>query len=598
MIGPYIEVGPGKTPTPPQESGLTDFASLVSAPPEPSALPQVGAKQRTDFASLQQGVPLRPQVIINNTLADHVVNFATPFLIFILANAVLSYLLNVRFIYTAVFDLSLRSFAISFVLGIVALNRLIARDGSQESYLYAFGLFSAIALYTVGTTNGFEVGSVGRNFLNESMGAALLFNMSVVIGIWWMVNRLTHDCCVDESAVAGDIGIFTATAVKMRSTLQRMSAEPVPSRDERMKAADVGEAWHNISAFDPTEAPTWKALQQGPVVHDYSSRLPARHPGMALFYFSIPVMLVFTLGLRVIQNAGMPAVRMGGYYMAIYTFCVLFLLSLTCLRQLRAYFNARCVAMPEPLSWLWMGASLVMVMLIMWLASILPKPALPPAVNTGEQQLHVYGQRSGRMEVLNVTPPNLAVLEDVQFTQRLEIVAWVVIFVAVAYAVLKGAGYVISLAAEKKEALPLPLSWLITALAWLLFHLWPALFRWTFPKRRIRIQRSIALSSRYENPLGKQGARQMSTREHVAYAYDALRALATDIGSPPKASQTPYEFLADYPKGLQSMREEAEEIIRLYVVAAYSTEAMNARMEDRLRKFWLAFRAARNRYVK
>ena len=598
MIGPYIEVGPGKTPTPPQEGGLTDFASLVAAPPEPSALPQVGAKQRTDFASLQQGVPLRPQVIINNTLADHAVNFVTPFLIFILANAVLSYLLNVRFIYTAVFDLSLRSFAISFVLGIVALNRLIARDSSHESYLYAFGLFSAVALYTVGTTNGFEVGSVGRNFLNESMWAALLFNMSVVIGIWWMVNRLTHDCCVDESAVAGDIGIFTATAVKMRSTLQRMSAEPVPSRDERMKAADVGEAWHNISAFDPTEAPAWKALRQGPVVHDYSSRLPARHPGMALFYFSIPVMLVFTLGLRAIQNAGMPAVRMGGYYVAVFTFCVLFLLSLTCLRQLRAYFNARCVAMPEPLSWLWMGASLVMVMLIMWLASILPKPALPPAVNTGEQQLHVYGQRSGRMEVLNVTPPNLAVLEDVQFDQRLEIVAWVVILVVLAYAVLKGVGYVIGLAAEKKEALPLPLSWLITALAWLLFNLWPALFRWTFPKRRIRIQRSIALSSRYENPLGKQGARQMSTREHVAYAYDALRALATDIGSPPKASQTPYEFLADYPKGLQSMREEAEEIIRLYVVAAYSTEAMNARMEDRLRKFWLAFRTARNRYVK
>lgn len=598
MIGPYIDPGSGKTPPMQPQSGPTDLFSLLAAPPEPSELPQVGGKQQTDFASLRKGMPLRPVVILNNTAADHTVNVITPFLIFVLANAVLLYLLNVRFIYTAVFDLSLRTFAVSFVLGIVALNRLIARQDSHESYLYVFGLFMAVALYTVGTTNGFEVGSVGRNFLNENIWAALLFNMSVVIGIWWMVNRLTHDCCVDESAVAGDIGIFTATAAKMRSTLQRMAADPVPSREERMRAADVNEAWHNISAFDPTEQGPWKAVHQGPAVRDYSSRLPARHPGMALFYFSVPVMLVFTLGLRVIQNAGMPAVRMGGYYMATYTFCVLFLLSLTCLRQLRAYFNIRGVAMPAPLSWLWMGLSFVMVVLILWLASRLPKPALPPAVYTGEQQVHVYGQISGRMQVLEVTPPTLSALEQVQFLERLEMAAWVIILGVMLYAVLKGIGYLVRLASANKEGLSPALSWLITALAWLLFKLWPALFRWTFPKRRIRIQRSIALSSRYNNPLAKPGGGQMSTREHIAYAYDALRALATDIGAPPKASQTPYEFLANYPEGLSSMREEAEEIIRLYVVAAYSTEKMNMRIEDRLRKFWYAFRAARNLYVR
>ena len=78
----------------------------------------------------------------------------------------------------------------------------------------------------------------------------------------------------------------------------------------------------------------------------------------------------------------------------------------------------------------------------------------------------------------------------------------------------------------------------------------------------------------------------------------ALRALAADIGAPPKESQTPYEFLAHFPAGLRSMREEAEEIIRLYVIAAYSSEEMNLRLEDRLRKFWHAFRIARNYYVR
>jgi len=310
-------------------TGPTDFFSLTVLPPEPSSLPETGQSQKTDFASLQAGIPLRPTVIINNTLADHAINFMTPCLIFLLSVAVLLYLLNIRFIYTAVLDLSLRTFAISLALGVVALNRVIARRGSEESIVYVFGLFLAVALYTIAGTSAYDGGSVGRNFLNENMWLALFFNTAVVTGTWWMVNRLTHECCVDESSVAGDIGIFTATAARMRGTLRRMADKsPSPART-RMKAADVNDPWHQISAFDPTEPLSEPEPAQGPSGKDYTDRLPARHPGMALFYFSVPVMIIFTLGLRVIQHAGMPAVRMGAYYMAVYTFCVMFLLSLT-----------------------------------------------------------------------------------------------------------------------------------------------------------------------------------------------------------------------------------------------------------------------------
>lgn len=597
MIGPYIDPEANKISGEETHTGPTDFFSLTTAPPAPSTLPEVGGRQRTDFASLQAGLPTRPQVILNNTMADHTVNFLTPCLIFVLSYVVLSYLLNIRFIYTEVFDLNLRFFAFWFVLGIVALNRLIARESSEESYLYVFGLFMAVALYTVGTTNGFEVGSVGRHFLNENMWAALLFNMAVVIGIWWMVNRLTHECCVDESTVAGDIGIFTATAVRMRTTLRRMSEETPPPKEERMRAAEVNEAWLGIQAFDPTEPPR-KAPRQEVTERDYSSRLPSRHPGMALFYFSVPVMAIFTLGLRVIQHGGMPAVRMGGYYMALYIFCVLFLLSLTSLRQLRAYFNVRGVGTPAALSWFWMGVSLVMVLLILFLAATLPLPSLPSVAYVDQHEIPAYGQQSGRVVLLDVTPSTLSVVERYQIRERLEHVVWIAVIAVMLYAALKALGYLVSLAADKKSELSTPLAMLITALAWLLFKLWPALFRWVSAGRPIRIQRSIALSSKYNNPLGNPDGARMSTREHVTYAYEALRALATDIGAPPAASQTPYEFLANFPEALQSMREEAEEIVRLYVVASFSREEMNARLEDRLRKFWYAFRATRNHYVR
>ena len=591
MIDPYVN----PEPEPSRQDGPTDFFSLLSAPPEPSSLPSSTQKQRTDFVSLSGGTPLQPKVILNSSLADQFINFTTPCLIFILSNVTLMYLLNIRFIYTSVIDLSLRVFSVFFVLGVVALNRVIARKGSQESYVYVLGLFVAVALYTIATTRGYEMGSITRNFLNNSIWVALLFNMSVVIGIWWMVNRLTHECCVDENAVAGDIGIFTATAEKMRWAFQRAAADPREAVRKPLKAADVQDPWHQINAFDPTEAREAPPSLPPPAKRDYSDRLPARHPGMALFYFSIPVMVIFTLGLRVIQHAGMPAVRMGAYYMVVYTFCVLFLLSLTCLRQLRAYFALRGVSMNADLSWLWIGSSLFMILMIMWMASILPMPAMPPVAYVDEQQIEAYVPETARLVLLDVTPPTLSYMERHRVRERLDLLARMVMAVLLLYGLVKGLAYVMGMVLLRKDKLPFVLAAIITLLTWFLFRVWPALFRWTF-RRRLHIQRHVALSTRYDNPLGRPGVR-MSTREHVSYAYDALRALATDVGAPPKSSQTPYEFLKNYPQALKSMRDEAEEIIRLYVVAAYSDDEMNLRIEDRLRKFWMAFRITRNYYV-
>lgn len=598
MIGPYISPEFKPPPEPEPAGAATDFFSLLAAPPEPSELPEVGQPQKTDFASLRAGIPLQPEVILNNTGGDQLVNFITPALIFLMTNSAILFLLNVRFIYTSVLDFSLRFFAINFVLGIVALNRVIARKGSNESAIYIFGLFAAVFFYTITATGAYNVGSVGRNFLNDSLLAALCFNISIATGIWWMVNRLTHECCVDEEATAGDIGIFTATADKFRWGLQRAASVETEQPVKPVKAAEVDAPWYQINAFDPMEIHAAPAAPRKAAPLDYSARLPERHPGMSLFYFSIPVLLIFTLGLRVIQHAGMHAVRIGAFYMGIYTFCLLFLLSLTCLRQLRAYFAQRGVSMPANLSWLWMGASLAMILMMMWIGARLPMPALPPAVYVDEQQIDLYTQESKRIQLLDITPPTMTLMERYKILQHLDVAARLIMVVLLLYGAYKCLEYTLGYILKRKEDLPYTLAVLITAITWLLFKLWPALFRWAFAKRRIRIQRHVALSSRYDSPFRNPAAPPMPTRDHIIYAYDALRALATDIGAPPKASQTPYEFLENYPEGLRSMRDEAEEIIRLYVVAAYSDLEMTSRVEDRLRKFWYAFRASRNYYVR
>ena len=90
----------------------------------------------------------------------------------------------------------------------------------------------------------------------------------------------------------------------------------------------------------------------------------------------------------------------------------------------------------------------------------------------------------------------------------------------------------------------------------------------------------------------------MALHDHIAYAYEALCVLAMDLGVPPPVSATPYEFLEKFPERLGRLEEEAADVIRLYVISQYSTLELDDRMEDRLRRFWEAFRIVRNVYVR
>lgn len=438
--------------------------------------------------------------------------------------------------------------------------------------------------------------------MNDSVGLALLFNMATVIFVWWMVNRLTHECCVDESSVAGDIGLISATAENLKKFVQFASTQSdmLPITDsERMRAAEVNEPWHNLSAFDPMDYVKQQVPKTRPKpTLDFSQRLPKRHPGMALLYFSIPVMIIFSLGLRVIQHMGMPAVRMGAYYMYAYTFCALALLTITCLRQLRAYFRLRYVNMPRMLPWFWLSTSGLMILIIMWGAANLPMPSLPPAVYIDEHQVGAYEIYSADVKLLEITPPTMTAMEKFRLKERLDIVAKLAIVFALFYMLFKLLQWLTDNLEHNRHYLPSFVNKIIAVIAWLVFKLWPSLLDWVTPKWRQRIQRQVSLSARFDNPLNNPDAPHMPIREHIAYAYDALRALAIDVGMPPQPSMTPYEFLEHYPQELTGMRKEAEEIIRLYVIAAYSDFETDKRLEDRLRKFWMTFRVTRNSYVR
>lgn len=533
----------------------------------------------TDFASLRAQLPLDEKRYESRTFSDYLVAFLTPFMIFIMMASLVYFVLDVRFVYTEVMDRNLRWVAFHFLMGVVALNRLVARDGKDESVIYFLALAMAAALYTVGL-QAYEVGSVAGGFLSGPW--SVLFNVCVVAFLWWVTNRLTHECCVDSHPEAGDVGILTGTARRLRQAMAR-----------RPKSADQEDL------LEPVDPSAWKKPEKKKPAEPLATtaRLGKRHPGISIFFFSIPVMFVFAVGLRVIQHGGPAMILMGHVYVGCYTVAALTLLMLTSLGQLREYFRARRTTLPAGLAVFWVSLGLVMVALVSFGAAALPMPDLPPIAYVIEHQYDPWRRGSS----FSLEPIAAAPLEIVQQTQFM---LWVgrgvltILGLFVAYGLLRAVGAVAFSIARRRDLYPAFVVRFFDRVDRLLIKL-AGLPKWPSFPRRTRIDRAIATCARFTNPMGDPSRRaRMTDADLIEYAYDALCALAYDLAVPRRPDQTPYEFIESFPRELSSLRDEAVELTQLYVLSNYAGYRFDERTLDRVRKFWLAYEKARRRVLR
>jgi hypothetical protein len=566
----------------------TDFASLKAAEAEEfaSLAEEAAATRRkakapvaTDFQSLKGVVGSgAPKPYQRRSGTDLLLDFFTPLMILIMVASVVYFLLDVRYVYTEVHDFNLRIVAFCFILGVVALNRLIARDGKEESIMYFIGLALAIGLYTLATTTAYDVGSVAAQFMARP-GVALGFNMTVVIFIWWLVNRLTHECCVDENRTAGDIGILTGTARRFKESMEH---KPQP------KLSDA-----TLDAIDPSEWKKPEKKKPKPVLYA-TERLSKRHPGISIFYFSIPVMIAFALGQRVILHGGPSMVLAGHFYIACYTIAALSLLMLSSLAGLREYFRARRVKLPGKLGPFWVGLGAVMVLMVLFAAAVIPGPSLPPLAYVAEHEYDPWNR--GSTFKLSVVSPAVDVIQQ---SQVIDFIGWGVLIcfgLFFLYGLLRAAGAIAVRIGRNRNRYPRFVVRFFNALDAFLERItrMPELPK--FRRRRIRVDRNIATCARIENPMAQGPA--LNTAQMIERCYDALCALAYDLGVPRRIDQTPTEFIEAFPKELNTLREEAFELTDLYVRSAYANAQFDDRIQDRLRRFWITYERVRNRVLR
>lgn len=579
-----------------ETTGGTDFESLqrdLERAAAERAARAAREKHATDFATLKKQLANDEKPYQFRTLTDWLIDFLTPFMIFWMMWSIVFFLLDVRFIYTETHDAPLRTFAASLILGVVALNRLIAREGSEESILYIVLLVGFTGLFTLTTTSMYGVGSVARGFLDRP-GWSMLFNMAVVALLWWVTNRLVHECCVDENRTAGDVGILTGTARRIQRAIARDDSKAKPAWRGRSEKYVI--EMNDLEAVDPLE---WKPPEERKAKppSPATARLPERHPGISIFYVSIPVMIIFAVGLSVLLQGGPAWVFRGHTYVAVYTVSALALLMLTSLSGLREYFRSRRIYFPRAIGVFWVGLGMVMIAMVTIGALKLPMPSNPGLVRI-EQHETDYWSRGSQFR-LQKEAKTFAELE--RQTHWLDTIgtAVLIVFAGVgAMALVRGLGAIAAMIARRRDRYPAFVVRFFNRLDAVLLRLTrlPVL-----PERqgRVRISADVAMSARIRNPMQGEGPGSgVNVRGYVAASYEALCALAYDLGVPRRKDQTPYEFVRAFPKALEPLREEALELTDLYVRSAYSPEILDERVLDRLRKFWYTYEKVRNRVIK
>jgi hypothetical protein len=525
---------------------------------------------------------------------DWLIDGLTPIMIFFMVSSVVYFLLDVRFVYTEEHYGNLRFVTLCFITGVVALNRLIAQDNTNESPIYFAVFAGTIVLYTFATVKGFGIRS-GAGGIFDSPGWATTISLAVFSFIWWVTHRLTHECCVDTDPFAGDVGILTGTARRLQKAIKGRNDPEAEPMFQGLFARKAGPLFPevNVVPVDPTEYDPNMRKKKIIIEDAASKRPPKRHPGISIFYFSVPVMIIFALGLPVLLQGGEAMVLYGYLYLCIYTFSALSLLMLSSLGGLREYFRARRVHIPAGIGPFWIGLGTAFIVIVMVGAIRLPKPELPQMAVVTQHQTDFFNPGSTfRLQSTMSTPAQI--LTQSRIAEYVSTGVLVCLGLFFMYAGLRGIGFLaITIASDRRRYPP----WVSRFFDRVDAFLAKVLTVPSMPKfvRTRRVSKDVSRSIQYRSPLGTTEATgDARSREVIETSYQALCALAEDMGVPRGPGETPYEFIHRFPRKYRGLKEEAVLLTDLYVLSAYSPAKLDEKTLDQVRKFWMTYEKVRN----
>lgn len=284
---------------------------------------------------------------LHMTSADYVAIAVSPALVMALVGSLVFFLIEV--LYVGQYQARLNYVFALFVFAAVLVARIAIEMGSERAAMFALPLGVATFL-------------VLFRFVQHPSPLSPLINLMLIAVVWWSAHKLTWDCTlIDDDQDASGEGLLQRVGVD-----ESLSAPAAGS-------GSPGTANELLEDSEHAPRPWWHRLTQpknGP-----------HTPGLWVLYFSLAALPLFGVGQWFIPAADVPRRQYAFSLLAVYVAAGLALLVTTSFLGLRRYLRQRHVEMPAPMAVTWVAIGAVLIVLVMFVAALVPRPHAEYAIS-------------------------------------------------------------------------------------------------------------------------------------------------------------------------------------------------------------------------
>ncbi len=276
------------------------------------------------------------------TTADYVTIAVSPALVMAMVGSLVYFLIEV--LYVGEYRARLMYVFALFVFAAVLIARISIEEGTEYASLFALPL-------------GLATFFVLWKFVEHPSPFSALINIVLMVIVWWCAHKLTWDCTlIDDKEDSSGEGL-----------MQRIGVEEADGRQESLT---VDSEW----MADKSDAAPWWQLIVKPKKVKHT-------PGVWVLYFSLAALPLFGIGQHWVPPSEVGRRRFVFSLLLVYVASALALLVTTSFLGLRRYLRQRHVEMPAPMAATWVGIGAVLIVLVMLLAALIPRPHAEYAIS-------------------------------------------------------------------------------------------------------------------------------------------------------------------------------------------------------------------------
>jgi hypothetical protein len=271
------------------------------------------------------------------TSADYLAIAISPALIMALVGSLVFFLIEV--FYAGQYQARLNYAFALFVFAAVLIARISIEMGSERAVLFALPLGLVMFLFM-------------QRFVEHPSAWSHLINVMLLVVVWWCAHQLTWDSTVinDDEDASGE------------GLMQRLGVDG-PANAEGATQNELFDKAGGEEATTTRWWQRWKLMGSGP-----------HTPGTWVLYFSLAALPLFGVGQYWIPASDAGRRRYVFGLLIVYVAAALSLLVTTSFLNLRRYLRQRRVEMPLPIAGTWVGVGAVLILLVMLLAALVPRP--------------------------------------------------------------------------------------------------------------------------------------------------------------------------------------------------------------------------------